>query len=176
MCDYRSDYFELRDKKVVLCRELFDNGQYKIPTKVIACMEEYKDRNCPAEQRSLESAISNARNIDNSLAKIYQDSKQMEDVLRMLDDQIDKQTDPLVKVELLKEKLTLQERHMNLLKVGSELGPKIQKSVEAIVALREIVEKAMLKIEDNPDKVENYIVDEFIALRDSGDFNIENEL
>ena len=171
MCDYRSDFYELQDKETRILLEIFGDRHIKAPRGTIKCMEEYTQRNCPAEQRALDSAIIAAENINSTLSQVQQNARQMDDVISGLDREIKNSTDILVKVELMKEKFTLQDKQFTLIKNCADLIPKIEKSVESIINLRSKVEKAMLKLVDSKERIENYIIDDFIASRERGEFN-----
>lgn len=169
-CDYRSDYFELKDKEEAILLDLFGRSNYSIPPKVQRCQEEYRRRNTPAEQRSLESAINSADGINDTVAKMKQDVKQFDDTMKELDKLINSQTDVLARMELLKEKMVLQDKLMGLVKNMADIIPKIEKNVSSIVNLRTTVEASVAKIQDSKEKVENYMIDDFINAAERGEF------
>lgn len=170
-CDYRSDFFELKDKEPVLLLDLFGRSDYPVPARVQRCQDEYRKRNTPAEQRSLESAINAADGITDIMAKLKQDIKQFDVTIKDLDKIIDAQTDVLARIELLKEKMGLQEKVIDLAKTMADIIPKIEKNVDSIISLRNKVELAVAKIADSKEKIENYMVDDLIGAKEKGYFN-----
>lgn len=175
MCDYRSDFFELDSdvKQKEALKEVFQRTNYPIPHKVELCMEEYRKRNTPSEQRALESAIVSADNINKQLGELQQNSAQLEKLITLIEKQIDAhmKNDEIEQAMIkMEQKMDLQKRQMDLLKLGADLIPRVEKAVESIISLRNKVEKAMKKIQESKELTENFIVDEFISKKEKGDY------
>lgn len=171
MYDYRSEFFEERNKEKKILSEVFGRTDIRIPKRLKPCIKEYLSRNTPAEQRTLQAAITSADNVTDSLSKLQQDVNQLDKVIESLEKEIDKclsAGETLVAVELTKEKLKIQESQITLTNKSADLIPKIERNVESIISLREKVEKAMAKISDKSDRLENYIIDDFLDRKDLG--------
>ena len=174
MCDYRSPYFEETNKEKLILKNIFQDSTQRVPRlKLQDCIDTYISRNTPAEQRSLEAAINSAESITSDLRELQKEDKQF----NMLIAALDKEIETLIKMgqagaatEVMKDKLTLQEKRMNLTKNSSDLIPKIEKNVEVIINLREKVEKAVKKIETSSSKVENFMIDSLIAEKEVGKY------
>ncbi len=76
----------------------------------------------------------------------------------------------LAKMEVLKEKMLLQEKQMTLVKNMADIIPKIEKNVTSIINLREQVEKSVSRLQDSKEKVENYMIDDdLLSTNDNGE-------
>lgn len=171
-CDYRSDFYEMKDKEEKALLDLFDRSDYPVPSRVRECQDEYRKRNTPAEQRALDSAINSAEAINEAAVKMRQDAAQIDTIISQLDEEIDKQTDVLNKIALLNKKMELQEKQLGLVKNTADLIPKIEKAVQSIVNLRAQVETAVMRIQDSKDRVEEFMIDSFIGEVEKGEFTL----
>lgn len=174
MYDYRSEFFEEKDKESKILKEVFGKTDVRIPKRLTPCVNDYVSRNTPAEQRTLQAAINSADNIADNLSKLQQNVSQLDNVIEALEKQVDKslkEGDVLVCVELTKEKLKIQESQMTLINKSADLIPKIERNVESIINLRDKVEKSMNKISDSGENLESYIIDDFLDKKDLGVYN-----
>lgn len=166
MYDYKSEFFEQKNKEEEILFELFGSRTYRVPSKKLKdCIKEYVDKNTCSEQRTLEAAISSADSVTDNLKKINKNANELDSILERLDKEIVrslKEDNTVKAVELTKEKLELQTVQMNLIKQSSDLIPKIEKSVESIISLRDKVDRAINSLDESGDKLEDYIIDEFI--------------
>jgi hypothetical protein len=174
MYDYRSEFFEEKDKESKILKEVFGKTDVRIPKRLTPCIDDYISRNTPAEQRTLQAAINSADNIADNLSKLQQNVSQLDNVIEALEKQVDKslkEGDVLVCVELTKEKLKIQESQMTLINKSADLIPKIERNVESIINLRDKVEKSMNKISDSGENLESYIIDDFLTKKELGVYN-----
>lgn len=165
MYDYESEFYELADKEEQVCLEIFNKKKIKIPKQLEACIKEYKSKNVPVEQRTLDAAIRSADNVTSNLTKLQQNVEQLDALMTALEKEISnalKAGETMVAVELTKEKLTIQKTQLDLVDKSSSLIPKIEKSVNSIISLRSAVEKAVSNDKSNNTRLENYLIDEFI--------------
>lgn len=180
MADYRSSFFELEaeDKLRSCLQEVFGRPTYEIPKKVEACIDVYRKRNTPAEQRALEGAINSLDSINRILVEFQQNSKQMVKLVNALEAAIEdalRTNDIATASALMKEKMDIQQKQLGLIKTASDLIPKIETNVESIIRLRDRVTKAMDSLNDSKEKLENYLIDEFIARKEKGEYNVETD-
>jgi len=174
MYDYRSEFFEEKDKESKILKEVFGKTDVRIPKRLTPCIDDYISRNTPAEQRTLQAAINSADNIADNLSKLQQNVSQLDNVIEALEKRVDKslkEGDVLVCVELTKEKLKIQESQMTLINKSADLIPKIERNVESIINLRDKVEKSMNKISDSGENLESYIIDDFLTKKELGVYN-----
>lgn len=177
MCDYESSFFELMDKEEQVIQEIFpDKPDIKVTTTVKNCMKVYIERNTVVEQRSLEGAILSADSINSNLHRLQQDSEQLEILLKAIENKIndlmseDKIDDS---IKLMTKKLELEEKHLDITKKIADLIPKLRQNVEAVTELREKVEESILKkLEHSKDKVENFMIDSLIALKEKNNYTV----
>lgn len=177
MYDFKSEFFEQKNKEEEILFELFGSRTYRVPKKKLeGCINEYIAKNTCAEQRTLEAAIFSADNVTDNLRKINKNANELDIILQRLDKDIEralKEDNTFKAVELTKEKLDLQTTQMNLIKQSSDLIPKIEKSVESIISLRDKVERAINSLDESNDKLEDYIIDEFISKKYSNKYEDE---
>lgn len=174
MYDYRSEFFEEKNKKKLVLKEVFGKTDVRIPNKLNPCIKEYQSRNTPAEQRTLVAAIASADNVTDSLSKLQQDVNQLDRVIDNIEKAIEKSLkndETLVAIELTKEKLKIQESQIGLINKSADLIPKIERNVESIINLRDRVEKAMAKISDKSDNLEKFIIDDFLNKKELGQYD-----
>lgn len=173
MCDYRSDFYELEDKEKQVLLEVFDRSDISAPKVVQACMEEYKRRNCPVEQRTLDTTIASADNISDNLAELQKDVVQNEKLIGQIERQIEnalKADETMIAIELTKEKLAIQKSQLDLVKTSADLIPKLEKNVESVMNLREKVEKSLNKVRESKDLIERFIIDDFLMKKERGEY------
>jgi hypothetical protein len=165
MCDYRSSFYEVDDKEQKIKLEVFGRARVATPSTVIKCMEEYNDRNTPAEKRVLDGAISSTYTINKTLNKFQQNSDQLEQLISGYEKQIQealKEKNVLTAGELMNQKLQTQEKVLDISKKVADLVPKIGKNIETIVELRKKVEQGLGAVEDSKRNLKNFEIDMFL--------------
>lgn len=169
MYDYESEFYELSDKEEKVCEEVFNKKKVSIPKEIEDCIKEYRSKNVPVEQRTLDAAIATADSVTSSINKLQRSADQMDDVIAALDKEIKnalKAGESMVAVELTKEKLTIQKQLLDITDKSSSLIPKIEKSVNSIITLRASVEKAVANDKSNNTRIENYLIDDLIIAKE----------
>lgn len=173
MCDYRSSFFEVQFKEERILEEVFGTSDVKVPIQVKDCLAVYIERNTIAEQRALEGTITTTDSITETLLEFKSSSKQLQTVIDLIDVQITNAIDDTAHAlasSLMKQKMELQSQQLEIVKKAADMIPKVEKNVEALISLRRKVEEALDKNEDNANKLENFIIDDFIDKRLTGDF------
>jgi hypothetical protein len=177
MYDYKSEFHDQKDKQEKVLKEVFNTKHVKIPHKKLdPCIKEYIEKNTCAEQRTLEAAIASADSVTENITKFQQESRQTEEVINLLEVEIKncvKAKETLLAVELTKQKLELQEKQLEIIKKSSDLIPRIQKGIESIVLLREVVDNALLKKQSDGDTLEDYIIDSFLDKKIAGKYTLD---
>lgn len=176
MCDYESSFFELENKEEEVIKEVFPNRkEVKITDTVKNCMKVYIQRNTVVEQRSLEGAIKSSDNINDNLHRLQQDSEQLQTLVKAIENKVEDcltndQIDEAIK--MMNKKLELQERHLDITKKIADIIPKLTQNIQSVTDLRQKVEEGILKkLEHSKDKVENFMIDSLIALKEKTSFS-----
>ena len=168
-CDYRSEYYNIKNKQEIVLDHIFGPKVTKIPPIVLSCQEAYMLHNTIPEQRSLEAAVSSADSLCDTIKDFQQDSTQMTQVLSLIEREIDnsiKNQDLEDVTKWTTKKLELQEKYLNLASKAAALVPAIEKSVVTMISLRKKVEESIWTLDESGSKLEDYIIDEFIAGRE----------
>lgn len=176
MYDYKSEFYEVKDKQKKVLKEVFGRTDIVVPKKLEPCIKEYVDKNTPAEQRTLDAVIASSDRVVDNLSKIQQDVNQLDKVIENIEKEINRslvEGDTMIVIELTKEKLEIQKRQLDLIKMSSDIIPRVEKNVESIVNLRNKVEIAMDKLSDRNDKLEDHIIDEFLQKVEAGHYTTD---
>lgn len=161
MCDYESPFYDMKNKEKEIYRQYTGSESYKVPKRVLACIEYYNKLNNTPEKRALDAAVALCDSISDSMGTHNNDAKQLDDLIKELDFEIKQAEDVYTKIELLKQKNELKKALLESAKTASDLIPKMEKYFDSLVKMRVKVMKASYEDgNDNTKAIDNFLMDE----------------
>jgi hypothetical protein len=163
MTALRSPFYDSKNKSTVVAESFMDDADYKPSPAVLACIKECNEREVTAEARSLEAAIVLSDSICDAAMSIKQESERFHKLLKEIDAEMGKTLDIQMKILLMKEKQSLEEKALKKAETASKLVSSMQKSVDEMVKLRKTVLLSQAELEqENKDAISNFMVDNLI--------------
>lgn len=161
MCEYDSPYYDVANKSEVVAKAFMNSTSYKPSKRVLDAMKVYNDLQSNSEKRALDAAVAACDMIGNDLKKIEMESDEFNKLIREIDAEIKQCTEISSKIELMNQKLKLQETKLKINDNITGVVTKLEKQIESIKLLRERVTKAVYTGEMSQ-KLDTFIIDTII--------------
>jgi hypothetical protein len=162
MWEYDSPYYDRKNKEEEIVKDFIGKKSWK-PTKgILAALEKYKHLDDSAEKRALDASTVTCDAIADDLARLRQDSKQLEVVISEIDREIQQCDDIHMKVELLKMKMDIQEQQLKISTALTKIMPQLEKTIETTINLRRKVTTSVYKGESSANTVKEFLYDKLM--------------
>lgn len=161
MCEYESPYYDMLNKEEAVAEAFMGKSTYK-PTKTVqAALDVYDRMQSNSEKRALDAATAACDMIGNDLRKIEMESDEFNKLIKEIDAVIKQSKDVGEKIELMAQKMKLQEAKLKINSNVTDLISKMEKQIESVKLLRERVTKAVYSGEVSA-KIDNFLIDRII--------------
>lgn len=162
MCDYQSPYYDLENKEEEVSKAYMGGPKY-VPTKRVKdAITIYKKMQYGPEHRALDTAIALGDSLMETAIQANNESTSMKKLLDKIDAEIKVSNDLYVEMALTKEKMDIRKQSLDIAKASIDLVSKIDKNIDALLAIRNKVTKATYQQADNANSLDKFLIDEFL--------------
>lgn len=162
MWEYDSPYYDRKNKEEEIIRDFIGKKNWKPTKRLTAALEAYAEFDNCAEKRLLDAAVASCDALARDLTRIRQDSKQLEKVVQEIDQEINNAEEIDRKIELLSNKISVQEKQLKVSTLLSRIMPQLESTIETTISLRKKVTTSVYKGESSDTLVGDFLYDKLM--------------